>query len=87
MTAAPDAARALEGMDAPPSATADEVAAVAAAVARHIAEEGDEAEDDGAVEHWVLTGRLRAFGDEDVGRPIWDGTTAPWALAGRHDRF
>lgn len=78
-------ARALEGIDAPPSATAEEVAAVAAAVGRHLAEQDDE--DDGAVEHWVLTGRLRAFGDEDVGRPIWDGATDPWALAGRHDRF
>lgn len=80
------AARALDGIDAPPSATADEVAAVAAAVARHLAEE-DEEDDEADVEHWVLTGRLRAFGDEDVGRPIWDGTTDAWALAGRHDRF
>lgn len=81
-----DHAQALEGIDAPPSATAEEVAAVAAAVGRHLAEEDDE-DGDGAVEHWVLTGRLRAFGDEDVGRPIWDGATDPWALAGRHDRF
>ena len=81
------AARALDGIDAPPSATADEVAAVAAAVARHLADEEDDEGDDVDVPPWVLTGRLRAFGDEDVGRPIWDGTTDAWALAGRHDRF